>query len=69
MESIIDSLDTHVQVSRVYLAVELLYHRIGKCSGHNVLSDMHAYTLKCIKDLLRVSIQNTFLNWSVWFIE
>lgn len=67
MDNIIYSLGAHVKLSRLYFAVELLYHRIGKCLKQTSNSYTGIYFIfKCIKDILRVSAQNIFfLNRSM----
>lgn len=45
MDNIVHSLGAHVKLSGIYLAVELLYYRIGKCLKHNILAVIQAYTL------------------------
>ena len=45
MYNIIYSLGAHVKFSRIYFAVELLYHRIGKCLKHKLVTVIQVYIL------------------------
>lgn len=45
MDNIIYSLGAHVKLSRLYFAVELLYHRIGKCLKHKLVTVIQVYIL------------------------
>lgn len=44
-DSIVYSLGAHLKLLEIHLVVELLYHRVGKCSKHNVLAVVQVYTL------------------------
>lgn len=45
VDNIIYSLGAHVKLSRIYFAVELLYHRKGKCLRHNLVTVIQVYIL------------------------
>lgn len=45
IDSIVYFLGAHLKLLEIHLVVELLYYGVGKCSKHNILTVIQAYTL------------------------